>query len=102
MVERLLAVRRKLVEQLSAVAPRTDRPDEPVTLEALQGRVDLADIDFPGPTQHRLKPVLYLIAVQRLLLQESQHAELKRQSLVYPYSVCMLSMHDAVEAVKHT
>jgi hypothetical protein len=39
--------------------------------------------------------------VQRLLLEESQHAELKRQSLVYPYSVCMPSMHGRLEVVKH-
>jgi len=76
-----VALRGKLVLQLPAIAATANRPDQPVALEALEGRVDLADIDFPGPTQHRLKAVLHLVAVEGLSLQEAQHAELKRQSL---------------------
>jgi len=59
-----------------------NRPDEAVPLEALEGRVDLADIDFPGPTEHRLKAVLHLISMERLPFEEPQHAVLKRQSFV--------------------
>src|SRR5256884_4089314 len=93
LVERLVAFGRKLVEQLAAIAARTNRPDEPVALEALERRVDLADIDVPGPTEHGFKAVFHLISVEWLSLQEPQHAVLKRQVFDLPYSVCMLSMH---------
>src|SRR3989440_9017715 len=93
LVERLMALGRKLVEQLSAIAARTNGPDEPVALKALERRVDLADIDVPGPTKHGFKAVFHLISVERLSLQEPQHAVLKRQSVDLTYSVCMLSMH---------
>src|SRR5207302_1627604 len=85
LLERLLTFARKLVQQLAAIPAVPDRPDEAVTLQALEGRIDLADIDFPGPTQHRLKAVLHLISVEGLHLQKAQDAVLKRQSAVYPY-----------------
>src|ERR1700693_6058413 len=47
----------KLVEELAPVAPSPDRPHQAVSLEALECRIDLSDIDFPGLSQHRLKPV---------------------------------------------
>src|SRR5438309_11612112 len=93
LVERLVAFGRKLVEQLAAIAARTNRPDEPVALKPLERRVDLADIDVPGPFEHGFKAVFNLISVERLSLQEPQHAELKRYVFDLPYSVCMLSMH---------
>src|ERR1700730_16671431 len=80
----------KLVRELASVPTGPDGSHEPIALEALKGGIDLPDIDFPGPSQHGLKTVFHLVAVQRFLRQEPQHAELKRH---YPYSVCMLSMH---------
>src|SRR5256886_16536436 len=77
LVERLMALGRKLVEQLAAIAARTNRPDEPVALKALERRVDLADIDVPGPTKHGFKAVFHLISVERLFLLEPQHVVLK-------------------------
>src|SRR5437667_12417945 len=48
LVERLVAFGRKLVEQLAAIAARANRPDEPVALEALERRGDLAGMRGPG------------------------------------------------------
>src|SRR6202521_3628491 len=92
-LERFSTGIRELVEQLAPVASGADRPHEPVALQALERRVDLPDIDFPGPAQHGLKTVFHLIAVQRLLRQEPQHAELKRHFSRYTYAVCIASMH---------
>src|ERR1700736_5682785 len=100
LVERLLALGRELVKQLSAIAARTNRPDQPVALEALERRVDLADIDVPRTSEHGFKAVLHLISVEGLLLQEPQHAVLKRHSFDLTYSVCMLSMHGGSLNVK--
>src|ERR1700686_4759810 len=94
-VESLAPSLRQPVLELAPVAPLPHRLHEAVALEALERRIDLADIDFPGLPQHRLKPVLPLVAVQRFLREEAQHAELKRHWSRYPYSVCIGSMHGA-------
>src|SRR2546421_8150214 len=78
LVERLMALGRKLVEQLAAIAARTNRPDEPVALKALERRVDLGGRRIIKKNEHGFKAVLHLISVEWLSLQEPQHAVLKR------------------------
>ena len=89
-VQRFAARGGKLVEELAAVTPATQRADQPVALEALERRVNLADIDFPGTAEQRFKTVFHLVSVERLLGEEAQHPVPKRH---YPYSVCIKSMH---------
>src|SRR5207247_9230714 len=97
-VQRFAARGGKLVEELAAVTPATQRADQPVALEALERRVNLADIDFPGTAEQRFKTVFHLVSVERLLGEEAQHPVPKRH---YPYSVCIKSMHRSQRQCQH-